>query len=121
VKVQNANTAAAGDPRVTGWCLGKEDLCVAKLIALREKDQNFVRALLNAGLLDPDVVASRLRGLPAEHAERVQRPLDWLNAGTGSYRTTSVHSQVRTIAGSADEPALPPQWGGDVARNSRRP
>jgi hypothetical protein len=34
VKVQNANTAAAsGEPQFTGWCLDKEDLCVAKLCA----------------------------------------------------------------------------------------
>lgn len=47
VKVQNANTAApSGEPRFTGWCLDKEDLCVAKLCALREKDRNFVTALL---------------------------------------------------------------------------
>lgn len=29
-----------------GWCLDKEDLCVAKLCAFREKDQNFVDALI---------------------------------------------------------------------------
>jgi hypothetical protein len=30
VKVQNANTAApGGEPQYTGWCLDKEDLCVA--------------------------------------------------------------------------------------------
>ena len=35
VKVQNANTAAPdGEPQYTGWCLDKEDLCVAKLCAL---------------------------------------------------------------------------------------
>src|SRR5215831_6271324 len=43
IRVQNANTAApSGQPRFTGWCLDKEDLCGAKLCALREKDQNFV-------------------------------------------------------------------------------
>lgn len=47
VKAQNANTAApSGEPRFTGWCLDKEDLCVAKLTAFREKDRNFVAALL---------------------------------------------------------------------------
>jgi hypothetical protein len=41
VKVQNVNTAApAGQPQFTGWCLDKEDLCVAKLCAFREKDRN---------------------------------------------------------------------------------
>jgi hypothetical protein len=38
VKVQNANTAAPdGEPQYTGWCLDKEDLCVAKLCAFRER------------------------------------------------------------------------------------
>lgn len=46
VKVQNKNTAApSGKPRYVGWCLDKEDLCVAKLCALREKDQNFVAGI----------------------------------------------------------------------------
>jgi hypothetical protein len=50
VKIQNASTAApSGEPQFTGWCLDKEDLCVAKLCALREKDRNFVTALLRAG------------------------------------------------------------------------
>lgn len=35
MRVQNANTAApVGEPQFTGWCLDKEDLCVAKLCAL---------------------------------------------------------------------------------------
>lgn len=43
IQVQNVNTAAAaGHPIFSGWCLDKEDLCVAKLAALREKDRNFV-------------------------------------------------------------------------------
>lgn len=38
VIVQNANTAApGGEPQYTGWCLDKEDLCVAKLCAFRNK------------------------------------------------------------------------------------
>jgi hypothetical protein len=39
VKVQNSNTAApGGEPQMrTGWCLDKEDLCVAKLGAFRER------------------------------------------------------------------------------------
>jgi hypothetical protein len=44
VKVQNANTAEpAGEFQFTGWCLDKEDLCAAKLCALREKDQKLRR------------------------------------------------------------------------------
>ncbi len=79
VKVQNANTAAwAGEPHFTGWCLNKEDLGVAKLIAFREKDLNFVRALLEAGLVDNDVIASRLDELADRHRAAVQRARSWL-------------------------------------------
>ena len=79
VKVQNTNTAApSGDPQFTGWCLNAEDLCVAKLCALREKDQNFVAALLKAGLVDAGVVASRLATVPRQHQVAAERALEWL-------------------------------------------
>jgi hypothetical protein len=81
IEVQNANTAApGGQPRYTGWCLDKADLCVAKLCALREKDQNFVAALLDAGLVDPDVIASRLACVHEEHKPAAERALSWLTA-----------------------------------------
>jgi hypothetical protein len=65
VKVQNANTAApSGMPQFTGWCLDKEDLCVAKLCVHREKDLNFVDALVTARLVDPAVIAVRLGTVP---------------------------------------------------------
>jgi hypothetical protein len=81
VKVQNANTAApSGQPRFTGWCLDKEDLCVAKLAAFREKDRNFVRALLDAALVDADLITSRLPTIPAEHLAATEHALAWLNS-----------------------------------------
>jgi hypothetical protein len=61
VKVQNANANAAapsGEPRFTGWCLDREDLCVAKLTAFREKDRNFVAVLVKAGLVDVESEAA---------------------------------------------------------------
>ena len=79
VKVQNANTAApSGQPQYIGWCLDKEDLCVAKLCALREKDENFVEALLYAGLVDPVVIDARLDGLPAQYRAAATRARSWL-------------------------------------------
>jgi hypothetical protein len=39
-----------------GWCLDKEDLCVAKLCAFREKDQNFVAALVRAALIKRETI-----------------------------------------------------------------
>jgi hypothetical protein len=81
VKVQNANTAPpSGHPRYIGWCLNKEDLCVAKLCALREKDQNFVAALLDAAIVDAEVIASRLVTVEEPHPTAAQRALEWLAA-----------------------------------------
>lgn len=85
VKVQNENTAApAGGPRFAGWCLDKEDLCVAKLCALREKDRNFVAALLDAGLVDADVIAARLDTVPDKSRSASQRALSWLASARSS-------------------------------------
>jgi uncharacterized nucleotidyltransferase DUF6036 len=81
VRVQNANTAApSGRPQFTGWCLDKEDLCVAKLCALREKDQNFVAALLDAGLVNRDIISDRLHTIPDRFAANVERAVEWLSA-----------------------------------------
>lgn len=88
VKVQNANTAApAGSPRFTGWCIDKEDLCVAKLCAFREKDQNFVAALLDAGLVDSGVIAERLPMVPGRYRSAVECALSWI-AARGVARAT---------------------------------
>jgi hypothetical protein len=87
VKVQNANTAAPiGEPQFTGWCLDKEDLCVAKLCALREKDRNFVAALLSAGLVESNVIAARLGMLPDQYQTNAERAAAWL-ASWASLRT----------------------------------
>jgi len=81
VRVQNANTAAlAGEPQYTGWCLDKEDLCAAKLCAFREKDQNFVVALLDARLVDAETIAQRLAAVPKQHVPAAERALGWLAA-----------------------------------------
>lgn len=81
VKVQNANTAApSGAPQFTGWCLDKEDLCVAKLCAFREKDLNFVAALLRGHLVDPAIIMERLGEVPAEKQPATDRPTRWIDA-----------------------------------------
>lgn len=81
VKVQNANTAApSGHPQFIGWCLDKEDLCVAKLCAHREKDINFVHALIAANLVDPRLIRQRLADLPAHHQPLAGRAAAWLDA-----------------------------------------
>ena len=50
----------------TGWCLDPADCCVAKLCAGRQKDLEFVFALFNAGLVDPELVKQRLSEVPDE-------------------------------------------------------
>ena len=81
VKVQNTNTAApTGEPMFTGWCLDKEDLCVAKLAAFREKDRNFVAALINANLVDAELIAERLSTVPEKNLAAVERAVDWIDA-----------------------------------------
>jgi hypothetical protein len=79
VKVQNANSAApSGSPQFTGWCLDKEDLCAAKLIAFREKDLNFVGALLDDHLIDVEVVILRLGTVARQHKAASKRADSWL-------------------------------------------
>lgn len=81
VRVQNANTTPpSGRPQFTGWCLDKEDLCVAKLCAFREKDQNFVAALVAAGLTDPQTIIDRLRTVDERHQAAARRAVWWLRA-----------------------------------------
>jgi hypothetical protein len=79
VKVHNENTAAAaGQPQYIGWCLDKEDLCVAKLCAFREKDRNFADARITDGLVDPALIASRLQTVPERYHSSIDRATAWL-------------------------------------------
>jgi hypothetical protein len=55
VALRNENTDG-----ITGWCLEPHDLCVSKLLAGRAKDNEFCRALLHAGIVDPTTLAERL-------------------------------------------------------------
>ncbi len=80
IRVQNPNTAPPeGGPEFTGWCLEKHDLCVAKLCAFREKDVNFVSALMKAGLVDTEHIANRLQSVPRNKTPNADTALAWLN------------------------------------------
>lgn len=80
VKVQNINTAPpSGEPQFTGWCLERHDLCAAKLCAYREKDQNFVGALLDAELIDSEVLTERLSHMPDDFSDAAARGARWLS------------------------------------------
>jgi len=79
VKVQNANTAGpTGHPRLIGWCLEPHDLCAAKLCAGREKDLNFVRALIEAKLVDRVLVGERVGSVMAQFEAPAERAKAWL-------------------------------------------
>lgn len=81
VKVQNANTAAPhGEPQYVGWCLDKEDLCVAKLCAFREKDQSFVVALLRSALVDGETILTRLTTVDERYRPAAEEASSWLRS-----------------------------------------
>lgn len=55
IAVCNENTRGA-----TGWCLEVHDLAASKLVAGREKDLEFITALLRHQMIDPNTLESRL-------------------------------------------------------------
>src|SRR5258706_12026093 len=57
---------------VTAWCLEPHDLFVSKLVAWREKDQQFLRAMLKHKLAKPRIIRARIGELPLSQAEREQ-------------------------------------------------
>lgn len=59
VAVRNENTRGH-----TGWCLEVHDLAASKLVAGREKDLDFVAALLRHGMIDADTLGERVQTLP---------------------------------------------------------
>jgi hypothetical protein len=65
VPLTNANTRG-----VIGYCLDPADLLVTKYLAHRPKDLAFCHAVLQAGLVDGEIVAKRIPtapGSPEEH------------------------------------------------------
>jgi uncharacterized nucleotidyltransferase DUF6036 len=64
-------SSEAGDSRAV--CLDPHDLVVSKLVAGREKDFDFARALLSARLVQADILLVRAELLPAAVRDRVIR------------------------------------------------
>lgn len=63
----------------TGWCLDPHDLCVAKLIAGREKDLDYVRVALDHSIVSLDLLHERLADTEAPKNRR-ERVAGWLRA-----------------------------------------
>lgn len=66
VRFQNENTGGT-----TGLCLSPADLAVSKLLAGREKDIDFVRAMLRAGVVEAATIRSLATELNPEQASRL--------------------------------------------------
>jgi hypothetical protein len=67
VVLQNANTGGG-----VGLCLEVHDLAISKLIAGREKDMDFIRALLRNKLANLEVLEERLALVPEFDQRRVE-------------------------------------------------
>jgi hypothetical protein len=65
----------------TGWCLDPHDLAVAKLIAGRPKDIDFVDILVARRLVDPVVVRDGLLAVSDARSARAVERLDAVAAG----------------------------------------
>lgn len=52
------------------WCLEMHDLVLAKLVAGRDRDQEFASAALDAGLVSADTLSARVPDLPVPAATR---------------------------------------------------
>ena len=55
---------------VTAWCLEPHDLFVSKLVVWREKDQQFVRAMLRHNFVKRPILLSRIEDLPISPARQ---------------------------------------------------
>ena len=62
----------------TAVCLEAHDLVVSKLVAGREKDLSFARSLLDADLIDPEVLSARAELLPGPAAVK-RRVARWVS------------------------------------------
>lgn len=73
-------------------CLDPHDLVVSKLVAGREKDYEFARALLAARLVQADLLRARAELLPGIQATR-RRVIEWLEGAARSpaRETTEKH------------------------------
>lgn len=57
---------------VTAWCLEPHDLFASKLVAWREKDQQFLRAMLRHKFAKPASVLQRIEDLPVAPSRRAE-------------------------------------------------
>lgn len=66
VKIANDNTN-----NIVGLCLEPHDLMVSKLYAGREKDIDFVSVAIDVGIVDIDLIRSRIMMVPSDNKQIV--------------------------------------------------
>jgi hypothetical protein len=59
-------------------CLEPHDLVISKLIAYRDKDREFAMALLQARLIDVDVLRERVKDVPTAHPVARRAAQQWI-------------------------------------------
>ena len=77
-RVAILDTPATGQAR--GLCLEPHDLAASKLAAWREKDRDYVRVLLESGLVSKRTLLSRVRSLHGPSPASRAMMVDWISA-----------------------------------------
>jgi hypothetical protein len=67
-----------GKPEVI--VVGSQSICVAKLCAFREKDQNVVAALVRSALVDRKTILTRLSGVDERYRPAAEVAASWLRS-----------------------------------------
>lgn len=93
----------AGD--FTGYCLEPYDLCIAKLVANREKDIGYVSALIDAGIIDPEQLVIRSTLLAADLGAEKARIKKWLSYMSARKHDDELAHLESPIIGPSDQGA----------------
>jgi hypothetical protein len=62
----------AAKQKPVAWCLEVHDLVLSKCVAGRERDWEYARVALKAGLVEPTLLLGRIPELPVGRAHRLQ-------------------------------------------------
>ncbi len=74
--------ATPGTAPGRGLCLDPHDCVISKLTAGREKDLSFAAALVREGLIDPDLLASRIETVDAD-PRVIAKVQSWIASNRG--------------------------------------
>lgn len=61
------------ESEIDAVCLEPHDTCAAKLARNEDRDRSFVGALVDAGLIDPSLLAQRIRETPDDRLEMARK------------------------------------------------